>query len=107
MVEKDALIRPHQITLKQVISLGLRYRFDVLDALKRKGWNTGRLRAENIAARERGEKAPGISEGSIQSLRDSRPVSWATIEIICDKLDCQPGDFLEFVKENPPHEGED
>lgn len=87
--------------------MGLRYKFDVLDALKIKGWNSGRLRAENKAARARGEKSPGIAEGSIQALRERRPVSWATIEIICDKLDCQPGDFLEFVKENPPHEGED
>ena len=54
--------------------MGLRYKINVLEALKSKGWNTGRLRAENKEARERGEKAPGISEASIQALRDRRPI---------------------------------
>ena len=80
--------------------MGLRYKVNVLDALKEKGWNTGRLRAENKEARERGEKAVGISEASIQSLRHGRPVSWANLETICKKLDCQPGDFLEYVSED-------
>lgn len=77
--------------------MGLKYKINVLDALKEKGWNSGRLRAENKAARERGEKVSGISEASIQSLRQGRPVSWATLETICRKLDCQPGDVLEYV----------
>ena len=81
--------------------MGLRYKIDVLDALKRKGWNTGRLRAENEEAREHGLKAPGISEASIQSLRKSKPISWANIETICKKLECQPGDFLEYVADDP------
>lgn len=79
--------------------LGLRYKINVLDALKAKGWNTGRLRAENKEARDRGEKADGISEASIQSLRHERPISWANIETICKKLKCQPGDFLEYAEE--------
>lgn len=77
--------------------MGLRYKINILDALKDKGWNTGRLRAENREARERGEKADGISEASIQSLRHCRPISWANIETLCKKLNCQPGDILEYV----------
>ena len=77
--------------------MGLRYKVKVLDALRLKGWNTTKLRAENKEARDRGEKSPGISEASIQSLRDGRPVSWATLEMICKKLQCQPGDILEYV----------
>lgn len=77
--------------------MGLKYKYKVLDALKEKGWNTTKLRAENKEARDRGEKSPGISEASIQSLRDNRPVSWATLEMICKKLECQPGDFLEYI----------
>ena len=76
--------------------MGLKYKINVLDALKSKGWNTGRLRAENKEARERGEKSPGISEASIQALRHGRPISWANIETVCKKLECQPGDFLEY-----------
>lgn len=80
--------------------MGLRYKMNVLDALKEKGWNTGRLRAENKSARDRGEKADGISEASIQSLRHGRPISWANLETICKKLGCQPGDVLEYVPDD-------
>lgn len=76
--------------------MGLRYKMNILDALKEKGWNTGRLRAENSEARARGEKASGLSEDTIQRLRKGNPISWANIENICRKLDCQPGDFLEY-----------
>ena len=79
--------------------MGMRYKFNILDALKEKGWNTGRLRAENKEALARGEKGVGISEASIQSLREDRPISWANMEKICKKLQCQPGDFLEYVED--------
>ena len=85
--------------------MGLQYKINVLEALKEKGWNTGKLRAENKAARENGEKAAGISEASIQSLRHGRPISWANIETVCRKLGCQPGDFLEYVPEEQAEEG--
>lgn len=78
----------------------LRYRINVLEALKEHGWNTTKLRAENAAARARGEKSPGISEASIQALRESKPISWTTLEIICRKLNCQPGDLLEYIRED-------
>lgn len=84
--------------------MGLRFRFDILSALKEKGWNTGRLRAENAEARARGEKASGLSEDTIQRLRKGKPISWANIENICKKLECQPGYFLEFVPDDEPTE---
>ena len=79
--------------------MGMRYKMDMLEALKSKGWNTNQLRKENQEARERGEKAPGISEASIQALREDRPISWANMEVVCKKLQCQPGDFLEYVED--------
>lgn len=79
--------------------MGMRYKFDVLDALKEKGWNTGRLRAENKENIASGVKGGGISEASIQALREKRPISWANMEKICKKLQCQPGDFLEYVED--------
>lgn len=27
-------------------------------------------------------------------------VSWATLETICDLLNCQPGDIIEYVRED-------
>lgn len=79
--------------------MGLHYKIDVLDALKARGWNTGRLRAENADARARGEKASGLSEDTIQRLRKGNPISWANIENVCKKLQCQPGDILEYTED--------
>ena len=66
----------------------LYFKIDILLALKEHGYNTTRLRREKL-----------LAEGVIQALRDSKPVSWANIARICDLLDCQPGDILEYEKE--------
>lgn len=79
--------------------MGLRYKIDVLGALKEKGWNTGQLRKENADARARGENANGLSEDTIQRLRHDKPISWSNIENICKKLQCQPGDFLIYYED--------
>ena len=34
----------------------------------------------------------------IQKIRNGQMVSWAVLETICDLLNCQPGDLIEFVK---------
>ena len=65
----------------------LRYKIDVLQALKDKGFNTTRLRRSKL-----------LSEGAIQRLRSNQPISWANIEQICRLLDCQPSYFLIFEK---------
>ena len=67
----------------------LYYKMDVLHALKEKGYNTGRLRKEKL-----------LAEGVIQSLRDSKPVSWINISRLCQLLQCQPGDLLIYREES-------
>ena len=37
----------------------------------------------------------------LQKIRSGQMVSWATLETICDLLECQPGDLLEYIKEAP------
>lgn len=64
------------------------YKIDVLAALKERGYNTNKLRKEKI-----------LAESTIQKLRDRNPISWANIAQICDLLNCQPGDILEFQTE--------
>ena len=64
------------------------YKIDVLQALKCKGYNTNRLRKEKI-----------LAESTIQKLRDNKPISWANIAQICELLECQPGDILEYVED--------
>ena len=70
----------------------IQYKIDILSALKDAGYNTNRLRKEKL-----------LSEGVIQSLRESKYIALQNISKICELLDCQPGDLLEFVKE--PVEG--
>ena len=61
----------------------LKYKIDVLAALKEKGYNTNRLRKEKI-----------LAESTIQQLREQKPICWSNIAQICVLLNCQPNDFL-------------
>lgn len=64
------------------------YKIDVLQALKDKGYNTNRLRKEKI-----------LAESTLQKLREKKPISWENIAKICELLNCQPNDFLEYQNE--------
>lgn len=66
----------------------LRYKIDVLAALKAAGYNTSVLRDNKI-----------MGEGTIQHLRNGNKVSWETIETVCRLLNCQPADIIEYVGE--------
>ena len=69
--------------------MSLCFKIDILSALKDRGYNTTRLRREKL-----------LAEGVIQALRDKKPISWANISRICELLDCQPGDILEYNKDS-------
>ena len=68
--------------------MAMRYKVNVLAQLKEAGYNTSRIRKEKI-----------MGEDMLQKIRSGQMVSWATLETICDLLDCQPGDLVEFVRE--------
>jgi len=63
----------------------LKFRIDVLAALKEKGYTTYRVRKDKL-----------LSESTVQKLRNSLPVSWENIETLCQLLRCQPGDLMEY-----------
>jgi len=67
--------------------MAIQYKMDILSALKEAGYNTNRLRKEKL-----------LSEGVIQSLREDRYIALQNISKICELLNCQPGDLLEYVK---------
>ncbi len=69
------------------------YRLNVLQALKDAGYNTNKIRKKKI-----------MGEAMLQKLREGQMVSWATLETICALLNCQPGDLIEYVKENDDYE---
>ena len=44
----------------------------------------------------------GINPKTISSLVNNRSVTVDTIITLCEILDCQPGDLMEYVKEDSP-----
>ena len=66
----------------------LKYKIDVLETLKESGYNTTRLRKEQIAG-----------ESAIQSLRKGEMIGIKTLEKICDILDMQPGNIIKYVED--------
>ena len=75
--------------MKGVYIMPIVYKMDILAALKEAGYNTTRLRKEKI-----------LSEGVLQSLRENKYIALQNISKICELLDCQPGDLLEYIKED-------
>jgi len=66
----------------------VQYKIDILAALKEKGYNTTRLRREKL-----------LAESTLQAFRTGQLVSWTNIARLCALLNCQPGDFLEYVED--------
>lgn len=73
----------------------LRYKINVLSALKGVGYSSTRLRNEKL-----------FGEATIQRLRHNQSVSYDVLAKICELLQCQVGDILEYVDEQPQYEGE-
>lgn len=63
--------------------------YKLLDMLNRRG----------IGKLELMEKA-GFSRGTLSKLSKNEPVNISVIDSICKVLDCQPGDLLEYIKDD-------
>ena len=61
---------------------------DILGKLKESGYTTYRIKKEKIL--------PG---SVVQRLRSGKPITTDTIDVICNLLDCQPGDLISFKKD--------
>ena len=70
--------------------MAIQYKVDVLAELKKMGYSTARIREEKL-----------IGQSYLQQLRHGDLVSWKTIDTLCRLLECQPGDLVEYVKEEP------
>lgn len=73
---------------KEAIFVAIRYKVDILAELKKKGYSSTRIREEKL-----------IGQSYLQQLRRGELVSWKTLDTICALLECQPGDLIEFQKE--------
>lgn len=68
--------------------MSIRYKIDVLAALKSAGYTTTRIRNEKL-----------IGQSYLQQLRSGEIVSTACLDKLCQLLNCQPGDILEYVED--------
>ena len=68
--------------------MAIRYKVDILAELKKKGYSSTRIREEKL-----------LGQSYLQQLRRGELVSWKTLDTICALLECQPGDLIEFQKE--------
>lgn len=69
--------------------MAIRYKIDILAALKEKGYSSTRIREEKL-----------IGQSYLQQLRHGELVSWKALNTICCLLDCQPGDLMEYIAED-------
>ena len=65
------------------------YKTDILQALKSAGYNTYKIKTDNL-----------LSQGVLQRLRHNEPISWANIDTLCSLLNCQPGDIIAYIPDD-------
>lgn len=68
--------------------MAIRYKIDIMERLKEQGYSSTRIREEKL-----------IGQSYLQQIRHGELVSWKTLETICNLLNCQPGDLLEYIRE--------
>ena len=65
----------------------IRYKIDVIAALKSAGYSTYKIRKEKI-----------ISQSTLQKFSNGEIVNADNMALICKLLKCQPGDIIEYVE---------
>lgn len=68
--------------------MAIKYKFDILTALKNKGYSSYTIRKEKI-----------FGEATLTKFRNNQPISSDVLDTLCRILKCQPGDILEYVEE--------
>ena len=71
----------------------VKYKIDILAALKTAGYSTYKIRKDKIFA-----------ESTLQQFRNNEIVSTEQLSKLCKLLNCQPGDILEYVPDEPKTE---
>ena len=71
----------------------LKYKMDILNALKEIGFTSYKIRQEKL-----------IGEAQLTKIRKGEIASKETLNTICKILKCQPGDILEYVEDDNEEE---
>ena len=66
--------------------LAIRYKLDVIAALKEAGYTSYKIRKEQL-----------INQTALQKIREGKMIAWEQLNAICNLLHCQPGDLIEHV----------
>lgn len=75
--------------------MSIRYKIDILAALKNAGYSTYKLRKEKV-----------FGERTIQKFRDGEIVTADNLSLICQLLECDIGDILTYYKDELTEEQE-
>lgn len=75
------------LILGRKFNMAIQYKMDILVELKNKGYSSYRLRKEKI-----------FGEATIQKMRKGELVSWENMTTLCELLQCQPGDIVEYCE---------
>ena len=59
---------------------------DIMGKLSSKGYNSYRIRKENI-----------LPQSVITRIRNGESITIATIDKLCELLECQPGDLISYI----------
>ncbi len=68
----------------------IKYKIDVYQALKDKGYNTNIIKRDNLL--------PGQT---LSNIKNGKSITFETLNKICILLRCQPGDIIECVITDP------
>ena len=74
---------------KRGVFILIHYKINILEELKKKGYSSTRIHKEHL-----------LSDQTVQSIREGKNISLATLNKICIMLKVQPGDLIEVVPTN-------
>ena len=46
----------------------------------------------------------GVDAQTLQRIRHDRPITTTTLGLLCEIMNCQPADLVEYIREQPPHD---
>ena len=66
----------------------IKYKIDIMEALKTKGYTSYKLRKEKI-----------FGEATMTKFRRKEYINFDNLDLLCKLLECQPGDIIEHIEE--------
>lgn len=74
---------------KKVVKNMIVYSKNIIEELGKKGYTTYKIKQEKI-----------FNQTQLQQLRDNKLLTQDNLNKLCELLECQPGDILEYRKDN-------